>query len=135
MATQTLATADRSSLLRRVILADGVFTLLGGLLLTVDAGPIAALIGLPSSWILTILGLFCVGYSALLFLAARRSPIDRRQVLGFILGDVAWVVASAAILLGGWAPLTTAGVWLVLIVADIVGVFAALKYVGWRRLA
>ena len=134
MATQTLPAADRSTLLRRAIQADGVFTLLGGLLLTIDAESIAALIGLPSSWILTVLGLFCVGYSALLFLAARRSPIDRGQALGFILADVAWVVASAAVLLGGWVPLTTAGIWSVLIVADIVAVFAAVTYVGWRRL-
>ncbi len=135
MATQTLPATDRSSLLRRAILADGVFTLLGGLLLAIDAESIAAFIGLPSPWILTVMGLACMGYSVLLFLAARRSPIDRGQALSFILGDVAWVVASAVILLGGWVPLTTAGVWCVLIVADIVAVFAALKYVGWRRLA
>jgi hypothetical protein len=134
MATQTFPAVDRSALLRRTIQADAVFTLLGGLLLTVDAGPIAAFIGLSASWILTTMGLFCVGYSALLFLATRRSPLNSGQALGFMLADVAWVVASAAILLGGWAPLTTAGVWSVLIVADIVGVFAALKYVGWRRL-
>ena len=135
MATQTLPAADHSNLLRRAIQADGVFTLLGGLLLAVDAGPLAAFIGLPESWILTAMGLFCVGYSALLFLAARRSPVDRGRALSFMLADVAWVVASAAILLGGWAPLNTAGVWFVLIVADVVGIFAALKYVGWRRLA
>ena len=135
MATQTFPATDRSNLLRRTIQADGVFTLLGGLLLAVDGGPIAAFIGLPESEILTVMGLFCVGYSALLFLAARRSPVDRGHAFGFMLADVAWVIASAAILLGGWAPLNTTGVWAVLIVADIVAVFAALKYVGWRRLA
>ncbi|HET9222133.1 MAG TPA: hypothetical protein VFO07_06500 [Roseiflexaceae bacterium] len=135
MAAQTFTATDRSNLLRRTIQADAVFTLLGGLLLAIDAGPIAALIGLPDPGILTALGLLCVGYSALLFLAARRSPIDRGQARAFMLADVAWVVASAAILLGGWAPLNTSGVWSVLIVADIVAVFAALKYVGLRRLA
>jgi hypothetical protein len=134
MATQTFPTAERSNLLRRTIQADGIFTLLGGLLLAVDGGPIATFIGLPEPGILTALGLLCVGYSALLFLAARRSPVDRGQALGFMIADVAWVVASAAILLGGWAPLNTAGVWFVLIVADIVAVFAALMYIGWRRL-
>ena len=135
MATQTLPAADRSSLLRYTLLADSIFTFLGGLLLTIDAEPIAALIGLPESSILVVIGLFCMGYSALLFLASRRSPIDRGQVLGFLLADVAWIIASAAILLGGWAPLNTAGIWFVLILADIVAVFAALTYIGWRRLA
>jgi hypothetical protein len=135
MATQTFPTTDRSALLRRTIQADSVFSFLGGLLLAIDAGPIAASIGLPESGILAAMGLFCVGYSALLFLAARRAPIDRGHALAFLIADVVWVVVSAAILLGGWAPLNTTGVWAVLIVADIVAVFAALKYVGLRRLA
>jgi hypothetical protein len=135
MATQTFPTTDRSALLRRSLQADSLFAFFGGLLLLVDAGPIATFIGLPASWILTDLGVFCLGYAALLFLAARRTPIHPGHALAFVIADVAWIVASAAILLGGWVPLTTAGVWAVLVVADIVGIFAALQYIGWRRLA
>jgi hypothetical protein len=135
MATQTFPAADRAVLLRRTLQANSVFSLLAGTLLVVDAGPIAAFIGLPAAWILIDVGVLCLVYAALLFLATRRSPIARGHALAFVIADAAWVVASAAILLGGWAPLTTAGVWAVLIVADIVAVFTALQYVGWRRLA
>lgn len=135
MATQTLPTADRSNLLRRTLQANSLFSLLTGALLVIDAAPIAAFIGLPAFWILMDVGVLCLVYAALLFLAARRSPIDRGHALGFVIADAAWVVASAVILLGGLAPFTTAGIWAVLIVADIVGIFAALQYVGWRRLA
>jgi hypothetical protein len=135
MATQTLPAADRSTLLRRTLRTNAVFTLLTGVLLTIDAGPIAAFIGLPAPWVLVAVGVLCLGYAALLFLAARRTPIVRGHGLAFVVADAAWVVASAVVLLGGLAPLTTAGVWAVLIVADIVAVFAALQYVGWRRLA
>jgi hypothetical protein len=48
MATQTFPITDRSTLLRRSLQADDVFTALGGLLLAIDAGPIAAFIGLPA---------------------------------------------------------------------------------------
>jgi hypothetical protein len=134
MATQTFPTTDRSALLRRTLQANSVFSLLTGALLLVDAGPIAAFIGLPA-WALIDIGAVCLVYAALLFLATRRAPIARGHALAFVIADAAWVVASAALLLGGWAPLSTAGVWAVLIVADIVAVFAALQYVGWRRLA
>jgi hypothetical protein len=134
MATQTFPTTDRSALLRRTLQANSVFSLLAGALLVADAGPIATFIGLPA-WMLIDIGALCLVYAALLFLAARRSPIARGHALAFVIADAAWVVASAALLLGGWAPLTTAGVWTILIVADIVAVFAALQYIGWRRLA
>jgi hypothetical protein len=134
MATQTFPTTDRSNLLRRTLQANSVFSLLTGALLLVDAGPIATFTGLPA-WALIDIGAVCLVYAALLFLATRRTPIARGHALAFVIADAAWVVASAAILLSGWAPLTTAGVWTILIVADIVAVFAALQYIGWRRLA
>jgi hypothetical protein len=135
MATQTFPQTDRAMLLRRALQADSVFTLLGGLLLLIDSGPLATLIGLPWSWAFPVVGAGLLGYAALLFLATRRTPIDRRQTLGFIVADVIWVVSSMVIVLDGLAPLSTAGFWGVLIVADIVAVLGVLKYVGWRRLA
>ena len=135
MATQTLLQTDRATLLRRALQADSIFTLLGGLLLIVDSGPLATLMGLPWSWAFAIVGVGLLGYAALLFLAARRTPIDRRQALGFIVADAIWVVASVVIVLDGVAPLSAAGFWGVLIVADIVAVLGVLKYIGWRRLA
>ena len=54
---------------------------------------------------------------------------------GFLVADVIWVLASMVIVLDGLVPLTTAGFWGVLIIADVVAVFAVLKYIGLRRLA
>ncbi len=122
-------------MLRRTIQADSVFSLLGGLLLLIDSELIATLIGLPWSLAFVIVGIGLIGYAALLFLAARRTPLDRRQALGFLVADVAWVLASVVIVLDGLVPLSTAGFWGVLIIADIVAVFAVLKYIGLRRLA
>jgi hypothetical protein len=134
MATQTFPQTDRATLLRRALQADSIFTLLGSLLLIFDSGPLATLMGLPWSWAFVIVGVGLLGYAALLFLAARRTPIDRRQALGFVVADVIWVVASVVIVLDGLAPLSTAGFWGVLIVADIVAILGVLKYIGCRRL-
>lgn len=48
--------------------------------------------------------------------------------------DVAWVSVSAALLGAGQAPLTNAGMWLVILIADMVAIFALLEYLGLRRL-
>ena len=122
-----------AALLRRTLQANAVFSLATGLLLAVDAEPIAAFMGLPWPGALVAVGLATLAYAALLFLATRRAPIDRRHALGFVIADAAWVVASAIVALSGWVPLATAGVWAILIVADIVAVFAVLQYVGLRR--
>jgi hypothetical protein len=50
-----------------------------------------------------------------------------------VIADVAWVLASVVVVVSGWAPLTAAGVWAIMIVADIVAVFAVAQYVGLRR--
>jgi hypothetical protein len=41
---------------------------------------------------------------------------------------------SAALLLGQWLPLTTACSWAVLIVADMVLLFALGEFIGLRRM-
>ncbi len=134
MATQTFPQAAQPTLLRRALQADGVFCTLSGLLLIADAGPIAALIGVSQPWILTVLGVDLLIYAALLFLAARRTPIVRWHAQAFMAADVIWVLASVVLVLGGLLPLTTFGFWAVLGVADIAAVLGALKYIGWRRL-
>lgn len=46
-----------------------------------------------------------------------------------------WVAGSAALVFGDWLPLTTAGIWIIVVLADIVAVFAVLQFIGIRRLA
>jgi hypothetical protein len=52
-----------------------------------------------------------------------------------ILAEAAWVAGSLALLLSGIAPLTVMGKWLIAILADIVGIFAVLQYIGLQRLS
>ncbi len=98
-----------STLLRRALQADGVFCTLSGLLLIADAGPIAALIGVSQPWILTVLGVDLLIYAALLFLAARRTPIVRWHAQAFMAADVIWVLAS--VVLGARRPAAADHVW------------------------
>lgn len=134
MSTQSTIQTDRSQLLRRVMLADSVLSVIFGALLIVGAGPIAAFLGISSTVILTIIGVAVVLYAADLWYIATRPTINRLWAIAAISADVAWVVVSWIVLLAGWSMFSTAGFWAIAVVADLVLVIAILKGVGLRRL-
>ena len=51
-----------------------------------------------------------------------------------IIGDVVWVIGTAAILLTDAFSLTSEGKWLLFIIGDIVLTFAVVQYIGLRRM-
>jgi hypothetical protein len=87
----------------------------------------------PATGLLVVLGIGLLGFAGLLYLTARQRPLGLRQANLIFWLDVAWVVGSALLLATGWAPLTSAGWWAVLVVADVVALFAILEFVGIRR--
>jgi hypothetical protein len=93
----------------------------------------APIFGMSAATFIAILGVGLLLYAASLTLAAAQPTINLKFALGTVAANVAWVAASVIILLTGALPLTTAGSWAVLIVADIVLVFAIAQYVGLRR--
>jgi hypothetical protein len=135
---QSLNTATRqpnSSTLRKALRANAIFSTISGIGFVLLSGPIADFLGLPgSSAAILILGIVIVAFAAGLFFITSREEIDRREALAVFVMDVAWVVISAVILLTGALSLTPAGSWAVLIVADMVAVFAIWEFVGIRRL-
>ena len=126
---------DAETLLRRTLRANGVFSGVSGLLFVAGSGSLTAFIGLPSPWILIAIGLSLLGYAALLFQAASRSPIDLRHAILFTAMDTLWVAGSAILPINGWIPFTPAGKWAVIIIAEIVAVLAVFQFIGLRRLA
>jgi hypothetical protein len=120
-------------LLRGVLQANMIFSGLSGLLLAAAATPLSSWLGVPAVWPLVGIGIGLLGFAWLLFQITRQSPIDLRQASLTFWLDVAWVVGSALLLTTGWVPLTTAGWWAVLLVADVVALFAILEFVGIRR--
>ncbi len=120
-------------LLRRALQADSAFSLLGGTILVLAAGPVANLLGLQQASILTGIGLALWLYAAALFLNARRSIINRAQAVVAVVLNFGWVVGSAWVV--AWGVLTTIGNWMVAIVADVVLLLGILQAYGLRKLA
>lgn len=134
-AQSTLTPANPSNLLRNTLRANGVFSTLSGIVFILGAGQVASFLGVDSaSSLILMTGIILLGYAAVLFQQSARPTLDTRVGwLAFTL-DILWVAGSWIVLAADAFGLSAQGRWGVLIVADIVAVFAVLEYVGLRRL-
>ncbi len=133
LSTATPAVAT-DTFLRRVLLGNVAFSLISATACLLGASALAAFMGIPHPAILMALGAGLLLFALGLYLTASQRPLDRRKVTAIFAADVVWVVASVAILALELFGLTTEGRWLVLIIADVVLVFAVLEFFGLRRL-
>lgn len=132
MTLQTATQNSKSTLLRRTLQADAIFSALSGLVLIAEAKPLTSFFGVGTPLILLVVGAGCLLYAAGIFYNIRQPIINPAFAWFTIIGNAAWVLASLVILFAG-LPLTTPGWWAIALAADIVAVFAALQYLGLRR--
>jgi len=123
-----------SSLLRRALLADAVFSGIAAALLTVDAGALAPLLELPEG-LLRETGLFLIAYTALVGWLSSRSSLPKVLVMLVIAGNAAWTAGSIALRLSGTVAPNALGEAFIVAQAIATGVFAELQYMGLRRSA
>jgi hypothetical protein len=126
--------ADSSdSLLRFAMRADATGCAGIGLLVAMAADPLSRLSGLTavSEW---IAGAVLVAYGAALFVLAA-VPAVRRVGIAVVVANLVFAAAAVAVLVAGVLPLTGAGVAMMVVTVGIVLGFAAVQYLGVRRLA
>jgi hypothetical protein len=121
-----------STLLRRALLADAVFSGVSALLLTFDAGALAPLTNLPEALLLEA-GLFLIAYTALVGWLGTRQALPKPLVGIVIAGNAMWTLASIALLFSGAVTPNLLGEAAVVMQAIAVGVLAELQYIGLRR--
>jgi hypothetical protein len=121
------------SLLRFALRADATLCGALGLFVAMAADPLSKLSGLSatSEW---IAGAALVGYGVALYLAAGVPNVRRVGVAVFI-GNVAFAVLVAVVLIAGWLPLTALGVASTIAFVVVTVAFAYAQYLGVRRLA
>ena len=130
--TLTPAIPNRNTNLARLALQfDGAACAAMGVALAAGAAPLAEFTGFPVPAELA-LGLVLIPYGVWLFLQARQDH-GRRMLLTIASLNVAWVIASALILLTGQSWLTTGGGWLVGITALLVADIAAVQFYASRK--
>ena len=132
-ATTSRSPASRADLLRNVLVADGVVTGATAILMAAAAGPLDDILGLPAT-LLRVVGLALIPFAALVLGLGVRGTMSKPLVRLLIAANLLWVVGSIVLLLGGWVDPTGIGIAFILIQAAAVAAFAALQYLGLRRL-
>jgi hypothetical protein len=110
--------------LRHALRGNALFSGLSGIIFIVGAAPVAEFTGVSVSLPFIILGAVLILYGASLLLVARQSVIRRQYGMLATTLDIGWVIGTAAILLTGWPPLSTAGRWMIALLAEAVAFFA-----------
>jgi len=125
--------APGDSLLRFALRADATLCGALGLLIAMTADPLSRLSGLSatSEW---IAGAALVGYGLALYVVAGLLDV-RRVGVGVFLGNIAFAVLVAVVLIAGWLPLTGLGVAATIAFTVVTLAFAYAQYLGVRRLA
>lgn len=120
--------------LRRALLFDAVATGATAGLLLLGAGLLADLLGFPLSF-LREAGLILVPFVILVVWAGLRRATSTPAIWAILALNILWVAASLVVLVVDWFNPTMLGYLFVAAQAFVVGVFAALQYLGLRRAA
>jgi len=125
-------TAVRSTFLRTVIALDAAACGIAGAALAFDAGFLAGPLGLSVA-LMQPVGLFLVGYAALLVFLTTRPALPRAVVWTLVAFNIAWAIESIALFALGWAQPTTLGVVAIVIQAVAAVVVGDLQYIALRK--
>jgi hypothetical protein len=121
-----------SSLLRRALQADTVFSGTGAVLLTLGAGELAPLLNLPEA-LLREAGLFLIVYAAFVGWLSTRTGFPKILVVAVVAGNAAWTLSSIALIFSGAVTPNVLGEIALAMQAIIVGILAELQFLGLRR--
>lgn len=136
MTTQSMeesrSMAKPDKLVRWALVGNALFSPLCALVLLIDAGGMAALLGAHIA-VPIVVGVGLLPFAWVVLRAARRIAINSTEVKIITFMDAAWVTVSALLLLAGWRAPTAAGTWTVVLVADMVAIFGVLQWWGLRR--
>ena len=121
------------TLLRSALRANAAFSGISGITALAAAGALTTALGIRDAAVLPVQGVSLVFFSGVLLWLATRNAIKPAFALAVVVMDLLWIVTTAVpLLLSGW--LTATGTQVVIVLAGIVLSFAALQYVGVRRL-
>lgn len=124
-------TAIRSNFLRAVIALDAAVCGAMGAAFAAGGASVADLAGLPLA-LTQPLGLFLLGYAALLVWMALRPALPRAAVWGLVGFNAVWAIESVAIVAMGWVQPNAVGAGLIYAqAAGALGV-AAMQFLALR---
>jgi hypothetical protein len=121
-----------SSLLRRVLVVDAVFSGASGVAMIAFAGAFASLLQLPVE-LISEAGIVLLPFAAFVGFVASRGAPSRLAVWTIIAINIFWAVDSIVLLFSGWVAPNALGYAVVIAQAAGVLVLADLEYMGLKR--
>ena len=121
-----------SSLLRRALQADAIFSGTSGVLLSLGAGELAPLLNLPEA-LLRGAGLFLIVYAAFVGWLGTRAGSPKILVAAVVAGNAAWTLSSIGLIFSGAVTPNLLGEAVLAAQAIAVGILAELQFLGLRR--
>jgi len=138
---EDIMNAPSDRLLRRPLWGTAVFSVISGAVGVVYAVPLASwathaplsVAGMDLAIVFELLGIGVMLFGAVCAWVASRETLPQGWARAIFAADIAWVAASALVLMlpASW---TTAGIAGIVVVALIVADIAILEYLGLRRL-
>ena len=122
------------SLLHRALKWNAGFSAASAILMVLGAGWLAAQLGLPGPVPIYVVAAFLVVFALQLGNIVRTREYRNWEISSIIIGDLAWVAASAVLVAIFFDALTTTGLLIVDAVALIVLIFAIQQIRGLRML-
>ena len=120
--------------LRNILIIDAISCAACGLLQLLFGASLVELFALPAS-LLMWTGEFLLVYAAVVSVVAFKLPQPHPIVWTFVIGNFAWAIACAALLLGSWVEPTMLGKAYIVMQAVTVVVLAELQLTCLRRSA
>ena len=130
--TTLIRQSSDAAFLRRALLADAALSAATGLLLAFGANHLTSLLGLPVG-LMRYAGMSLLPFAAIVLYVGLRARPPRPAVLAIIAYNALWAADSMVLLASGLVHPTQLGGAFVAAQAAIVGIFAALQWVGLKR--
>ena len=128
-----MTTASIDSFLRRVLTIEAVTCVGLGLLLSLGADLLSPLLEVYDRR-LPVCGTLLFPIAAFVAWVATDDELSLPRVRVTIIGNLLWVGGSVVLLVSGWISLNLFGTAFIVAQAIAVTVFAALQYIGWRKI-
>lgn len=123
---------EDQALLRKALVGNALFSIFSGMIILALNHWLVRFLGLPDQVNLIVLAIGLFGYAVMLLLNARRPNIKIGDAWIAVVMDSVWVFGSYVLLF--IVPFSTAGKWLIVLLAETVLTFAILQVLGIRRI-
>lgn len=120
-------------LLNNTLRVNAVFSLLSGIDLVLFDRTIMSILSGKDLGTLAPTGIMLIGFAVFVFIVSIRKNVNKYLVGAIIAMDAMWVLGSIFLVAASSAMFTATGIFLILFIAAIIGLFASLQSIGLRK--